>query len=474
MASISPEDALMGQSSIERIPEEMRHLAAFRPLAQLAGLYVKRTVIWNDIKGFDASLATLNDLIDHATSDNPEINLAIDAIFEVHEPSSTTPSVVAQALGVVFDAVQRAMSYLVSLKLLLPDPMADDAYSPLCTHPAPKLRSLDIHWRQCFERSAPIPQNLFAGEAPLLRRLSLSLIDTGPTSIWHPVKVFRGVTQLSFSTHGTGHEIPLSHLFPCVTDLKVSPVLWLSSPKIDISGLKLHWLKLNGGPELLADPDSRALIDIPIVEATADGTAVALPDTCGELCARIQHLVGGVEHVALSFAPPSGAWRRTVCVMLRNLDEPVPLAPARAERLTSLTLDVSLVNSLALTLLVLPALRELLLDVSAGCRVWPPAPPTHSVSFPALAWLVFFSIAGDDETVIVEAAKVIELARALGLRGTRPTLTLAGCAFTERPDMHALHCSFSAVDFMDRARDALPAYYETCRYTEGFYGNADA
>ncbi|EJD50300.1 hypothetical protein AURDEDRAFT_160835 [Auricularia subglabra TFB-10046 SS5] len=492
MAFISPEGALMGQSAIERIPEEMvleiaqylsqKDLRAlgetsrrFRLLAQRAGHYVARTVIWNDKRGYGAYLATLNKVIDHATRHNPEINLAIDTVFEIHTSGDKPRLAFAQALGVVFNAVQRALPYLVSLTLTLPTTMEEGAYHPLCTHPAPKLRCFGI--QQWLGVAARIPQNLFAGDAPQLRKVSLSLIDAGPTSIWHPVKVFRNVTRLSFSTHGTNHTIPVMHIFPRVKDLGISQVMGcLTSPKIDIAGLKLHWLKLNGSLALLTDSD--ALDDIPVVEVRSPRTPIPWPQPSSEVSARIEHIAGGspwFQNAALSVAPPSGAWRRTACVGLRAIDDPLPLEHCAA-RLTSLTLDVSLVNAFAQTLVVLPALHELLLDVSlvaAGSRQWFPAPQTRCASLPALAQLVVFSVLRDPETVTVDSAKIIQLPPTLGLREIRvsPALTLAGCAFSEQPDTQPLYDAFSSVDVVPRARHVLPAYYETCRYTALFYAS---
>ncbi|EJD34410.1 hypothetical protein AURDEDRAFT_155059 [Auricularia subglabra TFB-10046 SS5] len=281
MAPSSPAGPVEQHSSVLPVPDEIvleiaQHLSQkelsalsqasrrLRGLAQQAGLYVRKTVVWNDGTGFrDASLETLEQMIGYATRVNPNINLAIDAIFQVDTPGDETASAFAQAVGVIFNLVQRALPYLASLQLTLPWSLPDDVYTPLCTHPAPRLRSLVIH--QWLAPSVPIPQNLFTGEAPVLSRLSLALNDIDPASIWQPVPAFRDVTQLSFAPHGTNHHVRLSQLFPRLKDVKISPLIppTSTSHKIDISGLTLHSLTLNRAPDLLTD--ARALKDIPVV-----------------------------------------------------------------------------------------------------------------------------------------------------------------------------------------------------------------
>ncbi|EJD50317.1 hypothetical protein AURDEDRAFT_160849, partial [Auricularia subglabra TFB-10046 SS5] len=418
MALSSATGSIVQNSSILPVPDEIvleiaQHLSQkdlnvvsqasrrLRGLAQQAGLYVRKTVVWNDEKGFrDASLETLEQMIDQATRVNPEINLAIDAIFQVDTPGDETASAFAQAVGVIFNLVQRALPYLASLQLTLPWSLPDDIYSPLCTHSAPRLRSLVIH--QWLVPSVPIPQNLFAGEAPLLSRLSLALNDIDPASIWHPVAAFRDVTQLSFAPQGTNHYVRLSQLFPRLKDLKISPLIppTPTAHKIDISGLALHSLALNGGTDLLTD--ARALKDIPVVETKSDELAIAWPNSSFPsegLCARIELLSGCARRnqtIALSFSPPSGAWRRTICAGQYSINSSLAQCAAH---LTSLTIALALVPAFARAPLALPALRALLLDVSCVCCEWPPAPPTGRVRLPALAQLVFFSVPGEDESV---------------------------------------------------------------------------
>ncbi|EJD50316.1 hypothetical protein AURDEDRAFT_182644, partial [Auricularia subglabra TFB-10046 SS5] len=179
------------------------------------------------------------------------------------------------------------------------------------------------------------------------------------------------------------------------------------------------------------------------------------------LCARIELLSGCARRnqtIALSFSPPSGAWRRTICAGQYSINSSLAQCAAH---LTSLTIALALVPAFARAPLALPALRALLLDVSCVCCEWPPAPPTGRVRLPALAQLVFFSVPGEDESVggesvTVDAAQVVALARALGLRGVRPALVLAGCAFDPQPDARALSRAFYAIDVVDRARDVLP------------------
>ncbi|EJD34872.1 hypothetical protein AURDEDRAFT_176084 [Auricularia subglabra TFB-10046 SS5] len=445
----------------------------FYGLALAAGLYIQRTLFWTPRYGFSTRLEQLDRILDRASS-KPALNIAIMASFRSSIPAMEPVEKAVQRFAV---SLQRAMPYVVRLDLRFHSPAPSAVYTSLCAHPASRLSVFEIDNR--LEGSQRIPQDLFMGHAPLLRKLSLALANGESLSMAASFAVFQRVTHLKLFMGEAQHPVPLARIFPSLQ------VLALECPrgveKIDLSGLRLRYLGLTGGAGLLAD--ASVLRTIPVVEHRAVGIDTVWPAQCDAICAHAEYFREMI--VSLSFGPRDGAWRRTVALQSPNaLDHALPLAEIAAN-LVSITLDRSLVTAFVQAPVVLPALRELFLDISANGShgsCWPPVDSgllgprvrfdelTPSVRCPALARVIIFAIPSGHPVTVVPT-KATRFGRALGLRDgrtTKPTIVLAGCTFNMEPIWPALDELFATVEIVACTGDRIPEYYRTCRYSGSF------
>ncbi|EJD34861.1 hypothetical protein AURDEDRAFT_176070 [Auricularia subglabra TFB-10046 SS5] len=450
---------IMQQLSQNELRSASQASRDFYHLALAAGLYIHRPVLWSSVCGFGDTLATFAQVLDHAQR-TPALNISLYARFSSSLEMYAAGEGALQEFAV---SVQRALPYLVRLRLVFPSSVPGAIYTALCGNPAPRLRELTIdHWTD-----VSLPCDLFEGDAPMLCYVSLSLANVELM----PVAVFQRVTHLRLSVPEPTRPVRLARAFPALQALA------LESPrsraargrKIDLSGLCLRYLALADGTESV--DDKAALQAIPVIEHLANSIeTVHWPARCDAICAHAElHAERGGS---LSFGPHDGAWRRTVA--LKTIPNPLPLSdvPILASKLVSLTLDKSLISAFFQAPVALTALRELFLDISSdGSYCWPCADEFDklepSVHCPALARLVIFAIPSGCP-VTVAPTKVASLARSLSLSGLRPALTLAGCTFVAEPKLAAIDELFAAVDVVELPGARIPQYYHTCRYSGYF------
>ncbi|EJD34862.1 hypothetical protein AURDEDRAFT_176071 [Auricularia subglabra TFB-10046 SS5] len=450
----------------------------FYGLALASGLYIERTVFLTPSSDCGEMLAQLDRLLDHAAS-KPALNLSIRARFRASVERGSPPLRGVDSLGEAVDrflaSVQRAMPYLVRLQLSFAGRTPESVYRSLCEHAAPRLRELDIE--HCMDNPQAIPHDIFKGNAPLLRKISLSLDTSDPLLLSAHAEAFQHVTHLKLFIVDAQHCVRLAQIFPSLQVLDVNCPRSNKARNIDLSGSRLRFLALAGGTGLLTD--SSVLEAIPIVEHRTDGIDSVWPSDDKAICAYAERPHG--VNAAISFGPRDGGWRRTIALVSLDVpDKALPLSEI-ASHLVSLTLDKSLVNALIQAPVVLTALRELFLDISANginLYCWPPVHAwnlglrvhfdelTPSVRCPALARVVIFAIPSGHPITVVPT-KATRLGRALGLRDgreTKPMLTLAGCTFVTEPIWPALEELFATVEVVASTGDRIPEYYRTCRY----------
>ncbi|EJD34414.1 hypothetical protein AURDEDRAFT_131190 [Auricularia subglabra TFB-10046 SS5] len=468
--------------------------SSFRRLAHAAGLYIPLTVIYRSYGDRD-SLTTLDSVLDHvtATSDSP-LNLAITARF-IHW--SELPTDFKDDIQGFIASIQRALPYLVRLRLFFPLSVTSTVYAALNAHEAPRLRDLTI-LHQLYDPPF-VARDLFQGNAPLLRRVSIDLSRSEPLSVLTNVAAFREVTYLRLTIFRAEHCLVLARLFPVLRYLVLKYGTPSEDQLIDLRGLQLQRASLScacGGDITGILTDASALVGIPVVEYNIPAVEYAAqavvniwPAQFGALCARVERYGFGCER-AISFGPADGSWRRTIVEVNFNAQSeppPLPAAPEIASKLVSLTVDKSLVFAFIRTSVTLDALRELFVDLSSDDPYsWPSRDNpfygermialeqefedsgSQPVRCPALLRVVIFAVPSDGKPVTVSPATVAHPGRALIVCGCSPALILAGCTFADVPMPPEVHEIFSAVDFAESAGDCVPEYSHTCRYSKAF------
>ncbi|EJD34864.1 hypothetical protein AURDEDRAFT_130939 [Auricularia subglabra TFB-10046 SS5] len=446
---------------------------AFYGLALAAGLYIQRSVKWNSIFAFRETLATLDQVLDHA-AEKPALNIAVLGAFSYQEEMD---SVMEAAIQRFLASVRRALPYLVRLHLSFPHCVPGTVYASFCEHPAPRLYHLGID--HCMGSPVHIPYDLFSGHAPLLREVSLGYCGIEHVLESAPVAVFQRVTHLTLYGVEAQNLFGLAHVFPASQVLAISAS---RTQKLDLSGLRLRYLALDYDDVLLIDRS--VLASIPIIEHNVKrGINTVWPAPCGPICAQVE--IVEYKHgtsPAVSFGARDGSWRRTFALPPQadlNVALPLADAPMLASKLVSITLGKSFVNAFIQAPVVLAALRELFLDVSANGSngyCWPSVGGvrfdelTPSVRCPALARVVILAIPSGHPVTVVPT-KATRFGRALGLRDGRPTkpmLVLAGCTFNMEPIWTALEELFAAVDVVECSGNCIPEYYRSCRYSGYF------
>ncbi|EJD38560.1 hypothetical protein AURDEDRAFT_172324, partial [Auricularia subglabra TFB-10046 SS5] len=331
-----------------------------RALAYFAGLYIHRYIYWNDIDGFDEGVSKLDELLEYAIKENTDINLALSVTFDFLS-SGWEPGFYSD-LGTAFHIVHRALPFLVGLSLRIPVPAQYPLLDLLRAHRAPRLGELVLD--HCLQSVVPIPHDLFDGETPQLRRVSLRLMgQSAQGAVLQPVTVFERVTELRLSLTRTDHDFALSAMFPAVRELSVC-VDGDAAARVDITGLRLRYLALNAGPGLLVPCPE--LASIPLIEHIQHSLLTLWPADRSELCMRAERTAH--PNIDVSFASRAGSWRRSFRMSEATPDAPLPLAdvPFLSTTLVSVTLDKALVNAFVQAPLTLDALRDFALDLSTG------------------------------------------------------------------------------------------------------------
>ncbi|EJD34413.1 hypothetical protein AURDEDRAFT_131189 [Auricularia subglabra TFB-10046 SS5] len=458
-------------------------------LATDAGLYIPRTVRWDSFEeaAFRVSLEKLNQVIDYAANIRSRLNIGIDVVFS----NSTAAAVVPVARRSML-SVQRALPYLVRLHISFPAFVSDAVYEALCADSAPKLSYLSI----THEADDPLrtPPNLFNGAAEKLRKVTLKLTDVRSLSVGQPIAVFQSVTHLKLSVFRPSQRLALARTFPSLQKLALFCSQSPAAGNIDLSGLELRYLALSGPTAMLNDASQVLLQDIPVIEQYLYGaTAVPVwPAHADEICG-VAELWTRHGYSAVSLVPRDGSRRRTLAPFHRR-EVTLPLADITilATKLVSFTLPGSVLNAFVEAPVTLDGLRELCIDISPsgdGFIRWGPQrgglavkdhihfeylkSATPRVHCPALARLVVFARPAANPVVIFEE-RIVPLARALGLRGCRPALTLSGCAWhPAEPPVHSEILDLvSAVHLAECSADCVPKYYDMCRYS-GYFDTAE-
>ncbi|EJD50308.1 hypothetical protein AURDEDRAFT_121891 [Auricularia subglabra TFB-10046 SS5] len=455
-----------------------------------AGLYIHRTLRWDSLAEaeFWVSLEKLDQIIDYAADVRPRLNIGIRHVCLPTDQAEAAAGDVATRRCLL--SVQRALPNLVRLDLAFSFLVSDAVYGALCTHSAPKLRDTKISHR----RDAPLhfPPNLFNGAAEKLRKVTLDLRDVQSLSTGQPIVAFQSVTHLKLSLFRASQPLALARIFPSLQVLALFCTQSRAAGNIDLSGLQLRYLALSGPTAMLKNDASQALLrDVPVIEQRLVGvtTKPVWPAQSDEIYGVAERWDGGA--LALSFGRRDGSWRRTLAPGSLEVDT-LPLAeiPLLASRLVSLTLPESLVNAFVQAPAMLAGLRELRIDISlpaSGVLAWGAlrgigvAAHIHfelvvyaaqRVQCPALERLAI--IAGHAtaaKPALVFPEMVVRLGRALGLCGSRPALTLAGCAshlIPDAPGQTEISRLFSAVEFVESQGGHSNEYYDTCRYSGYF------
>ncbi|EJD50305.1 hypothetical protein AURDEDRAFT_121889 [Auricularia subglabra TFB-10046 SS5] len=482
---------IAGQLSQKDLRAFSRSSRACYTLAMDAGLYIHRTVRWDPLRKdtFLDSLQKLDQVIDYAANVRPRLNIGIHVVCLPTGSSGATDGSTAAQRSML--SVQRALPNLVRLHFGFPDFVPDAVYDALCANSAPKLSYLRI--THMDDGPVRIPPNLFNDAATKLRQVILEFTGTPSMSSWQPIAAFRKATHVRLSTPRPPQMLTLARVFPSLQALALFCTEFPGPGNIDLAGLELRYMALLGPSGMLNDASQVLLQDIPALEQKLHGATPVLvwPAQCDEICGVAQRW-GEDGWFTVSFGPLDGAWRRTLAPSHRQ-GSTLPLAdiPILATKLVSLTLPESLVNAFVEAPVTLDGLRELCIDISPpddGFVKWAPqhgwldvnyhllfefltdaAPRVHC---PALARLVVF--AGPTASPVVFEEMLVPLARALGLRGCRPTLILSGCAWypAEPPAHSEILDLVSTVDLAERLTDCVPEYYDTCRYS-GFFDKAE-
>ncbi|EJD34412.1 hypothetical protein AURDEDRAFT_131188 [Auricularia subglabra TFB-10046 SS5] len=458
-----------------------------------AGLYIQRTVRWDSFEeaAFRVSLEKLDQIIDYASDVRPRLNIGIHLVCMPTDQAEAAAGDLAARRCML--SVQRALPNLVRLDLGFSYLVSDAVYDALCAHFAPKLRDLNISHR----RDAPLhfPPNLFNGAAEKLRKVTLDLRDVQSLSTGQPIAAFQSVTHLKLSLFRASQPLALARIFPSLQALALFCTQSRAAGNIDLSGLQLRSVALSGRTAVLNDASQTLLRTIPVIEQQLTGVTAepVWPAQSEEIYGVAERWDGGA--LALSFGSRDAAWRRTLAPGYLEV-ETLPLAkiPLLASRLVSLTLPESLVNAFVQAPATLTGLRELRIDISLpadGVLAWGALQgigvaahihfelvvyAAHRVQCPALARLAI--IAGHAtaaKPALVFPEMVVRLGRALGLRGSRPALTFAGCASHTIPDAPGhmeISRLFSSVEFVQSLGGRANESYDTCRYS-GYFDKAE-
>lgn len=448
----------------------------FYERALQAGLRFPRNVLWTNLGniGFSTWLQKL-DVVLRFAANRPAVKVALRILMC---PSLDSKGMAALRLNIriLSPWIRRALPHLVRLDMGFPPLLSYEEYDALCAHPANKLRELAFFPKNDMT-AVVVPPNLFAGVAPLLRRVVLVLVSE-LMSTWEPVQAFAGVTHLKITEQRiVMPELPLARLFPALRVLVVDTRDCPGEKAIDLVGLaSLHHFALVGDTALLTEESQAMLKSLPVFEHHPTNRNITYylhaPSAREELCG-VAERCGALPF--LSFGPryrDRASWRRTLC--------PTPdahpfadIAPLAAH-LTSLIIAQAVVGDLVSSPVTLTALRELFVDVSptsdnadAFDRLGFVKPRVHC---PALTQVVLF--ARGALVVELPADAVVELGRALGMRGCRPALLLAGCMwddwFSTPRASTALRHLFSSVETAGSVAELVPEYYRTCRYSGHF------
>ncbi|EJD47078.1 hypothetical protein AURDEDRAFT_184030 [Auricularia subglabra TFB-10046 SS5] len=435
---------------------------AFRDAAKQAGLYIHRTIRWDPAVDVSEDLSTFLDVANYAIEHDCQISFELTCIGMVpwtDTEKETLYDICRETFETLARCITLVMDCLVFLRVSVPDYLRTELDAVLLD-PAPHLRTFQIRdsGGQGALRGAPLirlPSDLFAGDAPKLRSVSLEYIPLGP----HPIAAFSRVKHVRFEYQEIFPETNVAHHFPHLNSLNIEynrEGLIGHPPECNLRGLTLSKLSLASDDEeylLPAIARDLELSAIPVIEChSAAGahetiwTAPLCADDDTELCARISHCEGPEDTVSIDVTSRNADWLCAYRIEGWELDEPYAFFGGDMG-LVSLRLDNKYIPGLLESGISLPRLRELRIDLRPlghfASMIWPLAwgvmlspdeggnsggeysVPCHSLETLALVAL--------EKPMHVRDIEIVELSEALGQLerkdDERAQLVLQGVSF---------------------------------------------
>ncbi|EJD44492.1 hypothetical protein AURDEDRAFT_166588 [Auricularia subglabra TFB-10046 SS5] len=454
-------------SVLSLLPQaDLREAAAtshtFRDAAKQAGLYIHRTIRWDPAVDVSQDLSTFLDVANYAIEYDCRISFELACIGMVpwtDAEKETLYDICRETFEALARGITLVMDYLVFLRVSVPDYLRTELDAVLLD-PAPQLHSFEIrdYGGQGALRTAPLirlPSDLFAGDAPKLRSVSLEYIPLGP----HPIAAFSRVEHARFEYQEIFPETNVAHHFPHLNSLYIEynrEGLVGHPPECNLRGLALAKLTIASDDEqylLPAIARDLELSSIPVIEchspAGAHETIWAAPlcaDDDTELCAHISHCEGPGDMVSIDVTSRGADWLCAYRIEGWELDEPYALFGQDVD-LVSLRLDNKYIAGLLESGISLPRLRHLRIDLRPrghfASMIWPLAwgvrlsldnggdcGGEYSVPCPSLETLAIVAL---EKPMLVRDTEVVELSEALGQLdredGERAQLILRGVSF---------------------------------------------
>ncbi|EJD45858.1 hypothetical protein AURDEDRAFT_124341 [Auricularia subglabra TFB-10046 SS5] len=314
---------------------------AFRDAAKQAGLYIHRTIRWDPTVDVSQDLSTFLDVANYAIEHDCRISFELACIGMVpwtESEKETLYDICRETFESLARCITLVMDYLVFLRVSVPDYLRTELDAVLLD-PAPHLRTFEIrdYGRQGVRRGAPLirlPSDLFAGDAPKLRSVSLAHIPLGP----NPIAVFSRVEHARIEYRDIFPETNVAHHFPHLNNLHIEynrDGLVGHPPECNLRGLALSKLTIASDDEqylLPAIAQDLELSSIPVIEchssAGAHETIWAAPlcaDDDTELCAHISHCEGLEDTLSINVTSRDPERLCTYRVEGWELDEPYAL-----------------------------------------------------------------------------------------------------------------------------------------------------
>ncbi|EJD47138.1 hypothetical protein AURDEDRAFT_184042 [Auricularia subglabra TFB-10046 SS5] len=462
-------------AALQLVPQaDLRRAAAvsraYRDAAKHAGLYIHRSVTWNDnLQSVFEQIKTFMEVALYtATNDG---RLSFELAFDGYIPESPEEKRMIYESRKSFFATLCAglalsMRFLVFLRLALPDYFRNDMDAVL-RRPAPHLRAFEIHdfGMQGMLREeplVPLKSDIFSGEAPKLRSLALSYVPLPA----EPLAVLSRVTHVHLDFEDVFPEIDLPRHFPALDSLHIEYLREAASapaPGCILRGLQLTTLTIDTMDRTVMLPFISEALDmtsIPVVKLVQDADTEDGCDWAGTLAEKdITELHGTIsgsgtaadaaeEDVDVVIALPRAGWRREFRVREWTLREPYALLRCGGAGLVSLRIENKFLPGLLESGAALPVLRALRVDLRARGRyaamVWPAAwgvalgsddggeaDGVYLVPCPRLETMSI--VAPGTTPMRIEGKEVLELAEALGQAdrraGERARLVLRGVVF---------------------------------------------
>ncbi|EJD47120.1 hypothetical protein AURDEDRAFT_123591 [Auricularia subglabra TFB-10046 SS5] len=352
---------------------------ALNHAAHNAGPRLTQKLCYPDNNGRRNSVETLSRVVEHIATRNKAINLAIT--FNCWETK------VSPGLLDVLSVLHTALPFVVHLEVTIAAHLILGSLPAELGLLAPRLQTLKLK-DLVHSAMGPlrIPDDTLSVRADKLRSLNLDLVTLG--SRWLSCQ-FPAASEVELRIDSTGPLVNIRAYFPMLRRLlicarTVEPRARICLPAslrhLTVDELDGKWTTAAVASQISLD----SLIIFEQICPEAEVSTISIPGGSGHLYGRAELVSApfavGCMGIAVSLAGPNATQCRSVSAMGWKDGDPLPikgLGASMSERLACLTLGPDLCSTFLRTLVCLPALHQLFLEISnsTGKTTWPTHEP---------------------------------------------------------------------------------------------------